>query len=279
MKRRARLAAAVTLALLAARCNSDSRQLLEQAEARWREGKYEDAIKLNTLLYERDPQGRYAARALLNLGDIYYLNLRQLKRAIQTYQTLVNELAGEPEELRAREQLARIYANEIGDLTQAVYEYERILESSELSNRAEIQFQLADALFKLNDFDRALRELRRVQELSPTGHLADLVWLKIGNVYQIRMQYEEALEPFLKAAESPCRECRNRASMLLMESYEAMYDFDKAIEAVRRLDRTPENQARINRELTRLTEKRRRVESGPGFTWGTQARSVHRLSH
>ena len=27
-------------------CNADSRQLLEQAEARWREGDYEDAVRL-----------------------------------------------------------------------------------------------------------------------------------------------------------------------------------------------------------------------------------------
>jgi tetratricopeptide (TPR) repeat protein len=255
------------LALVVAGCNSDSRQLLDQAEARWREGNYADAIRLNTLLYDRDPDGRYAAVALLNLGNIYYLNLRELNNAIQTYQKLVQELPDRPETLKAREKLAQIYGNEIGDLTQAVLEYENILASEGVEDRSEIRFQLANTLFKLNDFDRALRELRIVQQSQRTGHLSDLVQLKIGSIYQIRKRYEDALEPFLDVTRSPCPECRNRANLLLMETYEAMYDFDKAIEAVRRLDPTDDNRDRIERELLRLQEKRRRVESAALAPW------------
>src|SRR5881296_1326576 len=35
-------------------CNARSYQLLEQAESRWREGNYEDAVRLNQLLHDRD---------------------------------------------------------------------------------------------------------------------------------------------------------------------------------------------------------------------------------
>ena len=66
-------------------CNSSSRQMLEQAEARWREGNYDDAIRLNTLLYKRDREGKFGPQALLNIGNIYYLNLRQLKDAVENY--------------------------------------------------------------------------------------------------------------------------------------------------------------------------------------------------
>ena len=51
-------------------CNADSRQLLEQAEARWREGDYEDAVRLNLLLHDRDPSGRYGAQALTLSGAL-----------------------------------------------------------------------------------------------------------------------------------------------------------------------------------------------------------------
>jgi TolA-binding protein len=87
----ARGIAAVLLAALLAACSLDSRRLVETAQARWREGNYEDAIRLNTLLYQRDPRGRYAPDALLGLGDIHYLNLRRLDRAIEAYQKLIAE--------------------------------------------------------------------------------------------------------------------------------------------------------------------------------------------
>ena len=247
-------------------CNSDTRQLLNQAESRWRDGNYDDALRMNMLVYERDPRGRYAGRALMNLGNIYYLNQRRLNEAVEAYQKLVSELPSEPEALKARERLAGIYANDMGDLTQAIHEYEQILASEELEDRAEIQFRLADAYFRLNDFDRALRELRRLQEQGINGHLADQVNLKIGNVYQIRKRHEDALVPLQAVSESPCLECRRRALLNLMETHEQLYDFDKAMEVVRRLDPN-QGHEQIQRELARLADKRKRVDSGTIASW------------
>ena len=254
------------LTILLGGCNSDTRQLLDQAESRWRDGNYDDAIRLNMLVYERDPRGRYAGRALMNLGNIYYLNQRRLNEAIEAYQKLVAELPGKPEALSARERLAGIYANDIGDLTQAIHEYEKLLASEEVENRAEIRFRLADAYFRLNDFDRALRELRRLQEQGISGHLADQVNLKIGNVYQIRKRHEDALVPLQAVSESPCLECRRRALLNLMETHEQLYDFDKAMEDVRKLDPN-QDQEQIQRELARLADKRKRVDSGKIPFW------------
>lgn len=250
--------AALALALLAA-CSSDSRQLLDSADARWRQGNYQEARRLNKLLYDRDPRGSYAAEALLKLGNLDYLNLRQIDRAIESYEKLVAEFPGTREELEARQRLADIYRNEIGDLSQAIREYERILKSDKIDNRTEIELRLADTYFRQNDFDRALRELRRIEEGGVDGHLADQVKLKIGLIYQIRKRYDDARGLFEQLANSPCLECRRRAVLNLMETCEAVFDFDHAMEAIRRLDRTPENEARIQREVARLEEKRRRV--------------------
>ena len=248
-------------------CNADSRQLLEQAEARWREGDYEDAVRLNLLLHDRDPSGRYGAQALMNLGNIYYLNLRQLGKAIEMYQKLAAERPGTPDEFKAREKLAEIHANEIGDLTQAVYEYEKILAWKGLDNSAEIRMQMANAYFKLGDYDLALRELRGIEEQGGGGHTVDRARLKIGNIYQIRKRYQDALEPFQKVTVSPCVECRRRALLNLMETYEALYDFDRAIETVRRLDPTRENERRIQAEVARLSSKREQIGSGQVLIW------------
>ncbi len=249
----------IILSALLAACNSDSQQLLERAEARWREGNYEDALRLNTLLYERDPQGKYAARALLKNGDIYYLNLRQVKDAIETYKRVVSEFPGRREEASARQQLAGLYENEIGDLTQAISEYDRILESGGLENRAELQFRRANAYFKMQRYDTAWRELRRMEESGVSGHLADQVSLKLGNIDQIKRQYKDAVSYFERVVGAPCPECRRRAILSLADTYEALYDFDKAIETLGKLDKTDKELAKS--ETARLRELKRRVSS------------------
>ncbi len=254
------------LAATLAACNSNERQLLGQAEARWREGNYEDAIRLNTLLYERDHQGRFAARAMLNIGNIYYLNLRQLRNAVEWYEKLLDELPGREEEYTARRQLASIYAA-TGDLTQAIAQYDRLLEMKSLEDRAEIRFERAGAYFKKEDFDRALRELRRLEESGITGHLADQVGLKIGNIYQIQHKYDDASDYFQKVSQAGCRECRRQAILDLAETYESLYNFERAIETIRKLDPGPESEKIISSEVARLQDKRKRVDSGPVPLW------------
>jgi tetratricopeptide (TPR) repeat protein len=253
--------ASILLAVLAA-CSSDPKRLLSQAEAKWREGKYEDAIRLNNLVYSQGRGGADGATALLNIGNIYYLNLRRIKDAIDTYNKVVDEYRGSPEETKARQQLATIYLNEIGDLTQAISEYDRLVELPGVQNRQEIEFLRAKAYFQKGEYNMALQALRHLEEEDLTGHLADQVSLKIGNIYQIQKKYEQALGCFQKVIASPCIDCRRRAHLYLMETYEALFDFEKAIAVIRSLDPSPENQPVISREIARLNERQREVEAG-----------------
>lgn len=266
MSRRTLAAAAMILAVLLGGCNSNERQLLGQAEARWREGNYEDAIRLNTLLYERNHQGKFAGKAMLNIANIYYLNLRQLRSAVEWYEKLVEELPGRDEEYIARRQLASIYSA-TGDETQAIVQYDKLLQMKNPVNRDEILFERANAYFKTEDYARALRELQRLEEGGISGHLADQVRLKIGGIYQIQHKYDDALGYFQRVSQAGCRECRRQAVLDLAETYEALYDFQRAIDTVKKLDPGPENEKLIAQEVARLQEKRKRVDSGPVPLW------------
>jgi tetratricopeptide (TPR) repeat protein len=258
---RCTMAAAIILAsLLVAGCNADEKQLRGRAEARWREGNYDDAIRLNTLLYERNRQGQYAAQALLNIGNIYYLNQRKLRDAVGTYEKLIDMFPGSTEELKAREQLAKIFENEIGDLTAAIAQYDKLLERTALENRSEVQFQRANVYFKMDEFDQALLELRRLEADGISGHLAHRVYLKMGAIYQIQHKYEDALSCFQKVADAPCPECRRYAILDMVKTYESLFDFDHAIEVVKRLDPSPQNKKLIEQEIVRLQQKRKVVE-------------------
>jgi len=256
------------VAALFSACNSDSRQLRERAEAQWREGNYDDAIRLFTLLYERDKDGKYAPGALLNIGNIYYLNQRNLEEAVETYKKLAREFPGKAEEYEADKQLAKIYEYEIEDLSQTLLEYDRILENTDLENRAEILFKRASIYFKQEDYDRAWRELRQIEESGTAGtHLAAQVSLKLGSISQIRQRYEEAASYFERVVGSPCQECRRQAILSLTKTYEALYKFDRAIETVQKLDQYPEDKKRVDQEVQRLTAEKNKLGAGGASDW------------
>ncbi len=267
-KRRRLTGGLLLLAALLAACNSNSRQLLDRAEANWRKGRYHEAIQDNEALYRLEQRGRYAARALLNLGNIYYLNLRQLKQAIEFYNKLTQEFPDRAEALEAHRKLAGIYASpDFLDLDQAIVEYDKILAAENLEDRADILFQRADAYFKKGDYYRALRELRSLEDSGIRGHQADQISLKIGNIYQIQKKFTDAVEPFRKVLTATCQECRRSAILNLAETYENLFEFDRAIETIGKLDKTPESEQYIQREIARLNEKRKRIDKGFELEW------------
>jgi tetratricopeptide (TPR) repeat protein len=261
-RRPVRTGCVLALLLLLAGCGSDSRELMSQADANWRKGRYAEAVEINKAVYRLDSRSANAGRALLNIANIYYLNLRELKQAIEHYNKLIDEFPGSPEAIQAHRQLAAIYANEVVDLDQAIAQYDRLLLVQNLEDRQEILLQRADAYLKRGEYDRSLRELRSLEESGAVGHLADQVALKIGSIYQIQKRYEEAVEPFRKVLTSSCESCRRHATLSLAETYENLFEFDKAVATLRLLDKTAENEAFVREEVERLEVKRRQAASG-----------------
>ncbi len=256
----------LVLGIMLTACNTSSGQLMDQAETNWRKGRYEDSIQVNQALYNLEPRGRYAGRALLNIGNIYYLNLRKLKPAIEFYEKLTAEFPDSAEAILAHKQLAAIYANELVDLDQAIAQYNKLLEAKDLDDRQEILFQRADAYLKREEFDHARRELLGLEDAGVSGRLADQVSLKIGDSYAIQKRFDEAVEPFQKVLTSAFPECRRRAILSLEETYENLFEFDKAVQTIRMLDKSPENDRYVQSEVARLSAKRKGVETG-GLVW------------
>ena len=59
-------------------------------------------------------------------------------------------------------------------------------------------------------------------------------------------------------------------------TYEALYDFDNAIETIRKLDHLPEDKQRVMREVARLTEKKRHVDTTTILDWSHPHPDVNR---
>lgn len=263
----------LTAVMLTAGCSSIARGMLDRAEAAWRNNRFDEAIRANQDLYRLEPRGRYAPQALLNTGNIYYLNLRQLKPAIESYDKLTQEFPASTEALQARRRLASIYMNEeiILDLDQAIAQFDKLLEVEDLTDRQDIRFQRADAFFKKGDYSRALRELSSLEEAGVGSRLAAEISLRIGNIYLIEKRLTEAVEPFRRILASGNAECRKRAILGLEETYENLYDFDNAIETVRLLEKDPENRQFVLKEVERLNKKHKDVDKGNPLNWPSPA--------
>jgi tetratricopeptide (TPR) repeat protein len=192
--------------------------------------------------------------------------LRKLKPAIEFYEKLTAEFPDSAEAILAHKQLAAIYANELVDLDQAIAQYNKLLEAKDLDDRQEILFQRADAYLKREEFDHARRELLGLEDAGVSGRLADQVSLKIGDSYAIQKRFDDAVEPFQKVLTSAFPECRRRAILSLEETYENLFEFDKAVQTIRMLDKSPENDRYVQSEVTRLSAKRKGVETG-GLVW------------
>jgi tetratricopeptide (TPR) repeat protein len=260
-----------------ASCTSSSQKLLEEADANWRKGRNEEALQGNQILYQREPKGTLAPRALLNTANIYYYNLRQLKPAIQFYDKLVREFPEASESVDAHRRLAEIYANELNDKDQAITQYDALLMNGNVPDRPEILFKRADMYFKKEDYDHALREMRALEESGVGDRLADQVSLEIGSIYQIQKEFDKAVEPFAKATASKYADIRHRAVLSLAETYETLFDFENAIATVRRLDHTPENDQFVSAEVERLKKKKIEVQKGGAFSFLSNAPRTKKL--
>lgn len=254
-----------------ASCGADLQAVLEQAETSWRKGRYDEAILANKELLKREPKGKYAAHALLRIANIQYLNLRQIKPAIDFYTRVNREFPETPESLEAHRHLAEIYENEVIDLDQAIIQLSDLLEARDLNDRSDIVYRRADLFFKKENYDRALRELRSLEDAGVQGRLADQISLKVGSIYQIQKKYDLAIEPFTRALTSEFPEIRRRALLSLAENYENVFDFDNAIATIRKMPRMPEDEPFVASEIARLNHKRRDVEKGGGLIGITES--------
>lgn len=100
------------------------------------------------------------ARALKGAADIYYLDLRDIPRAIEVYRLLVQQCPEAPESLEARIILADVLRQHFRDLRGAINELTAALERNPPQS-AELKYKVAKLYFELGDYRQA--ELEAVE--------------------------------------------------------------------------------------------------------------------
>lgn len=171
-------AAAVAIALAGAGCEPDAQERIERARDRIFEKSPEQALKEYRLaldLIERDTSAQATvlrARALKGAADVYYLELRDFRRAVEVYQELIRVCPEAPETLQARIQLAGILHAHFRDLRGAISALTGAIDRN-APDSAELAYRVAKLYFELGDYRQVMLEARRVQSKFETSPLVD----------------------------------------------------------------------------------------------------------
>src|SRR5947207_1235085 len=83
--------------------------LLDQAQAAWDSGDYASAVARYEEFLKDNPRHEQAAVVRFQVGNIYYLNLRQYDRAIQHYIHLLEDFPHAPQAVLTTQRLAECY--------------------------------------------------------------------------------------------------------------------------------------------------------------------------
>jgi tetratricopeptide (TPR) repeat protein len=127
--------------------------------------------------------------------------------------------------------------------------------------RREVSFKLAEACFKTNDFQDALRRYNLVAADGQDRHLKDQSYIRIGSIFQLQGEHDKAIRAFANVLdETDCPHCRLQAQLGLIESYEHLDRLPEAIEIAEQISDAEYPTAMREELLGRLTEKRKYYE-------------------
>jgi len=243
----------------------EARAQFERAKESWRLGRYSEAVTRYRSFLERYQDSDYAPEALWETATIYYYNLHDINGALRYFESIVEKYPASQWAAKSHLKLAEIYDRELNELPKALEHWSRAVESGALNQEElrEVRFQIADARFKVSEFDLALDEFRIIIENEDDGHLAEQARVRIGTILRIRREFRAASQVFSEIlATTKCKNCRLQAQLGLIESLEFLDQLPEAIEVAREIDTQLYPTDMRQELLDRLFEKRRYYEPG-----------------
>jgi tetratricopeptide (TPR) repeat protein len=194
---------------------------------------------------ERDesPEAQvFRARALRGAGDVYYLELKDYRHAVEAYRELVQLCPEAPETLGARIHLADLLRREFHDLRGAIAALNDALARNPPQS-AELAYQVATLYFELGDYRQCELEAQRVATKYETSPFVDnAMMLKAQAVAMMEGRRADAIRLYQELVDKfPDSELQPHALFEIGKLTADSGDTEKAIEVwVECLKRHPE---------------------------------------
>lgn len=203
----------------------------------------------------------YRARALRGAGDIYYLELKDYRRAVEAYRELVQLCPEAPETLGARVYLAELLRLQFHDMRGAIAALNDALARNPPQS-AELAYQVAKLYFEIGDYAQCELEAQKVtQKYETSAFVDDALMLKAQAIAMMEGRRADALRAFQEVVDRfPDSELQPHALFEVGKLKADSGDTEGAIETwVQCLKRHPEPQvvqtviARVRKQMRSTT--------------------------
>ena len=206
------------------------------------QGDYNQAIQAFQDVINRFPNTKEADRALLKIANAYY-NLGDKEKARQIYQEYIQKHANTPEAIEAAYQLALLeMKGNDQNVTQQIEEFIKKYPNYPFINL--LLVQLADAYAQKGDYEKAKQLYKRVieKEVSESEYaLYKLAYVELnhGRKGEALVLLREYLNKY------PNGKYAVQVRELLAKAFESFGKYGDAIEVLKQLPRTPENELKL----------------------------------
>jgi len=154
-------------------------------------GKYVEAVDLFDKLHDEYPDFERVPESLFQAAEIQDLYLGRYSDALLTYLMLERDFPEAAEVVQARKQVAVLYKYRLNDCGQAIAVYQKVLDQPDPGND-QLQYEVADCYFRLNNFDQARIEFDSLVNNYPQSILIAEVQYRIAMTYALEGKLPEA---------------------------------------------------------------------------------------
>lgn len=177
-------------------CVSKASTLLREAEKKWMQNEYREAVKGFVQVIDGYPGTPEAETALLRAGETFMLNLAEYQKAVEYFTRVVVEYPKGERVLTAQEAMASIYENSLKDYNRAVIQYQKLLDTGPAERLEDYQLAIGRSYYLKGDYEQAIIEYQTVIEQYPDGDLVPQAEYQIANSYFVMNRCEPAVKQF-----------------------------------------------------------------------------------
>jgi TolA-binding protein len=229
-----------------------------RAETLLEEQRYEQAAAAFRRLYERHPSFSQAPQAIYHTAEILNLYLQKYHEAVLAYLMVEKDYPGTELSRRAQRQVAEIYKNRLRDYPRAIVVYQRLLDSG-AEDGDRIQYEVADAYFRLENFEQARIEFDSLLKNYPDSPLLAEVAYRIAVTWSLEGQPVEAENAFRRVAERwPESTYALEALYGLATSLEEREELREALALLETLQGSYPNSEAVKKKIEQVKERARK---------------------
>jgi TolA-binding protein len=141
-----------------------------RAEQQLEKGEYQGAVDTFANLHRRHPNFHLAPQALYQSGEILNLYLGKYQEALLAYLLVEKDFPQSEVARKAQLKVAEIYKHRLRDYGRAIVAYQKLLDQgAEESDR--LQYEVADAYFRISNFEQARIEFDTLVRMHPGSPL------------------------------------------------------------------------------------------------------------